>query len=429
MKQTSSSNPLRFDTLDDWLDWQTALHPREIELGLHRCRQVAERLAILNPPFPVITVAGTNGKGSSVALLDAILSTAGYRTGRYTSPHLLRYNERICIANQMVSDEQLCEAFNAIEEVREDISLTFFEFSTLAAMWIFQRQSIEVAILEVGLGGRLDAVNIFDASVALVTSISLDHMDFLGNDRESIGFEKAGIFRTQCPAVCSDANPPRRLLAYAEQLQTPLYCQYRDFNYHKVDATHWVWQCQHQQYTHLPWPQLPGTFQLQNAAGVLMALTLSPFSIPEAAIHQGLKRVHLAGRFQIIPNRIRCILDVAHNAAGVAVLSSTLQDYPCLGRRHAVVGILKDKDIAGMLSLIKPHIDHWHIAPLNAARSSHADDLSLGLTTLGVMSIHRYASIAAAYTSAMSQAQAGDDVIVFGSFYTIAEVLQQRAIA
>jgi dihydrofolate synthase/folylpolyglutamate synthase len=294
-------------------------------------------------------------------------------------------------------------------------------------MWIFQRQSIEVAILEVGLGGRLDAVNLFDASVALVTSISLDHMDFLGNDRESIGFEKAGIFRPHHPAVCSDVNPPKRLLAYAGQLQTPLYCQHRDFSYHKIDATHWAWQCQHQQYTHLPWPQLPGVFQLQNAAGVLMALTLSPFSMPETAIYQGLKKVHLAGRFQIVPDRVRCILDVAHNPAGVEALSNTLQDYPCLGQRHAVVGILQDKDIAGMLSRMKPHIDHWHVASLNAARSRRAEDLSLSLTTLGVTSIHRYVSIAAAYTSALSQAQPGDDVIVFGSFYTIAEVLQERA--
>jgi dihydrofolate synthase/folylpolyglutamate synthase len=418
---------MRFITLDEWLDWQTSLHPREIELGLTRCRTVAQRLNLLPLHFPIISVAGTNGKGSSVILLDAILSAAGLSVGRFTSPHLLRYNERICVAGTDASDAQICQAFNLIEEVRDDISLTFFEFSTLAALLVFQHNEVDLAVLEVGLGGRLDAVNIVDPEIALVTAIDIDHVEWLGHDRESIGFEKAGIFRARRPAVCSDPKPPQSLIKHAEQLQAPLYYLDRDFAYKKSGDKTWFWQRINKQGVFkeqglLPLPNLPGDFQLQNAAGVLMALELLNFPVPEAAIPQGLVNATLPGRFQVLPGRVTRILDVAHNPLGAQVLADLLRQFPCQGETHAVVGMLKDKDIAAVLSLMQSSISHWHVAPLKAPRSASAQCLVDHLTAIGASRIHSYPSIAAAYTYSLSHAQAGDRIVVFGSFYTVSEV-------
>ncbi|KHD08253.1 hypothetical protein PN36_19195 [Candidatus Thiomargarita nelsonii] len=405
-------------TLNQWLDWQTSLHPHEIELGLTRCRTVAQRLNLLPPRFPIISVAGTNGKGSSVILLDAILTAAGYRMGRFTSPHLLRYNERISIAGHEADDAEICQAFRLIEEVRDDISLTFFEFSTLAALLIFQRNDVDFAVLEVGLGGRLDAVNIVDPKIALVTAIDIDHVEWLGHDRESIGFEKAGIFRAGCPAVCSDAQPPQSLIKHAEQLQAPLYYLDRDFAYQKSSDKTWIWQRMNKTQTQqLPLPNLPGEFQLQNAAGVLMVLELLNFPVAKKAIHQGLINATLPGRFQILPG---CILDVAHNPLGARVLAQLLAQQSCQGETHAVVGMLKDKDIATVLAIMQDVIHHWHVAPLNTPRSASAQSLVEHLTAIGASHIHSYPSIAAAYT----HAQKGDRIVVFGSFYTVSEILQ-----
>jgi dihydrofolate synthase/folylpolyglutamate synthase len=422
---------MRFTTLDQWLDWQTSLHPREIELGLDRCRIVAQRLNLLPPPYFIITIAGTNGKGSSTVLLDTILSAAGYRIGRYTSPHLLRYHERICIAGQEVTDEQLCHAFNAIETVRDNISLTFFEFSTLAAMLIFQTSQIDIALLEVGLGGRLDAVNIFDADVALVTAIDLDHVDWLGPDRESIGLEKAGILRPYHPAVCSDTHPPQSLINYAHQLPTALYCLGQHFTYQQLDNTGWSWQYHYQpdngfSYSQLPLPRLVGDFQLQNAAGVLMVLELikGPFPCSLPAIQQGLVQAYLPGRFQILAGEIRRILDVAHNPLGAQVLNKLLHQQPNYGQTHAVVGMLKDKDIASAFKIMQNVIDHWHVAPLNTPRSATAPQLLDYLVALDITSVHHYPSITIAYNQALMTAQPGDRIVVFGSFYSVAEVLR-----
>ncbi len=433
---------MRFTTLNQWLDWQNSLHPREIELGLTRIRTVAQRLNLLPPPFPIISVAGTNGKGSSVVLLDAILSAAGYRVGRYTSPHLLRYNERICIAGIEASDAQICDAFSLIEEVRDNISLTFFEFATLAAMLVFQDNEVDLAVLEVGLGGRLDAVNLFDAEIALVTAIGIDHVDWLGADRESIGFEKAGIFRAQCPAVCSDTHPPQSLIKHAEQLQAPLYYLGRDFSDTKTGDKTWTWEVIEKPavikkggYFDLPLPSLLGDFQLQNAAGVLMVLDLlvqaaprtregKSFVVPESAVHQGLMNVNLPGRFQVLTGRVTRILDVAHNPLGAQVLRDLLYQQVCQGETHAVVGMLKDKDIAGVLTVLQESIDHWYVAALNAQRSASVQYLVEQLSDLGVMSINSYPSITTAYKYLLAHAQLGDRIIVFGSFYTVAEVLQ-----
>ncbi|MCK5717047.1 MAG: bifunctional folylpolyglutamate synthase/dihydrofolate synthase, partial [Thiomargarita sp.] len=260
---------MHFTTLEHWLNWQNTLHPQEIELGLSRCHTVAKRLNLFPTSFHVISVAGTNGKGSSVVLLDAILSAAGYRVGRFMSPHLLRYNERICISGRERTDLELCHAFECIEKVRNEISLTFFEFSTLAALLIFKQHHIDIAVLEVGLGGRLDAVNICDPDIALITAIGIDHVDWLGSDRECIGFEKAGIFRAERPAVCSDPNPPHSIIKHARHLKVALYCLGRDFEIHTA-------------LSHL----LP--FQQRNAAGVLKVIDLLDLKIPKSAIQQGL---------------------------------------------------------------------------------------------------------------------------------------------
>jgi dihydrofolate synthase/folylpolyglutamate synthase len=437
---------MHFNTLKEWLDWQTSLNPQEIKLGLNRIRTVAQRLNLLHPPFPIISVAGTNGKGSSIALLDAILSAAGYRVGRYTSPHLLRYNERICIGGIEASDQEISQVFELIEEMRKTVPLTFFEFGTLAAMLIFQQQKIDLALLEVGLGGRLDAVNIFDADIALVTAIDIDHVDWLGHDRESISFEKAGIFRAQHPAVCSDAKPPQRLIKHAAQLETPLFYLTNDFAYNKNNHQTWNWHQIEKQteknhlsekqrflkkggFLNLPTPQMPGDFQLQNAAGVLMVLTLlnhqKKFLIPESAIHQGLKNVKIPGRFQILPGRITRILEVTHNPLSAKVLADLLRQHPCQGKTHALVGMLKDKDIASVLSIMQDSIDYWHIAPLKVPRAATPVYLSNYLTAIGIHHIMLHSSsITKAYEYLLAKIPDGDRIIVFGSFYTVAEALR-----
>jgi dihydrofolate synthase/folylpolyglutamate synthase len=426
---------MHFNTLKEWLDWQTSLNPQEIKLGLNRIRTVAQRLNLLPPPFPIISVAGTNGKGSSIALLDGILSAAGYRVGRYTSPHLLRYNERICIGGIEVSESEICQAFELIEEMRKKVAITFFEFSTLAAMLIFQKQEVDLALLEVGLGGRLDAVNIFDADIALITAIDIDHVEWLGHDREQIGFEKAGIFRAQHPAVCSDANPPQRLIEHAAQLETPLFDLTHDFAYNKNNNQTWNWhQIENnrfftQRFLNLPSPQMPGDFQLQNAAGVLMVLTLlnhqKKFIIPESAIHQGLTNTKIPGRFQILPGRVTRILEVTHNPLSAKVLADLLRQHPCQGKTHALVGMLKDKDIASVFNIMQNRIDYWHIAPLKVPRAATPVCLFNHLTAIGINRIMFHSSsITKAYKYLLAKIPDGDRIIVFGSFYTVAEALR-----
>lgn len=416
---------MHFHTLADWLAWQSTLHPNAIDLGLSRCQQVAQRLHLIRFPFKIITVAGTNGKGSSVALLDTIYLAAGYRTGRYTSPHLLEYNERICICGQPVSDEQLCDAFLHIERARHDDSLTYFEFGTLAALWLFQRYGLDVVILEVGLGGRLDAVNVFDADVALVTQIGIDHVEWLGETRETIAREKAGIFRPRKPAVCSDPEPPESLLNHAITLETPLYCLNQHFSYQKINENQWDWHSGSVHYQQLPVPKLIGEYQLQNAAGVLMVVNLLQESLPvsEAAIHQSLQNVQLLGRFQIVPGTVSRIFDVAHNPLGISVFKANLQNCPCSGKTHAVVGILKDKAVAAMLAEIAPLIDRWYVAPLDTPRSASGAELVVHLQELNQATITCCGSITTAYRQALRDAQPNDRVVVFGSFYTVAAAL------
>lgn len=414
-----------FKTLDEWLQWQMTLHPQEIDLGLERCRAVAQRLNLLSPPFPVVTVAGTNGKGSSVALLESIFSSAGYRVGCYTSPHLLRYNERIRIAGHEVSDEALCQAFATVDAARQTVSLTYFEFGTLAALVLFHQEALDIVILEVGLGGRLDATNLVAATCALVTPIGIDHVEWLGPDRESIGFEKAGIFRTQQLAVCNEAQPPLRLLEHARQLSTALHCVERDYHYTQISTTRWAWQGPRHQYTDLPVPNLLGSFQVANAAGVLMVVELlqSIRPVPVTALRRGLISVNLRGRFQMLSTPVSTILDVAHNPLGVEVLKQTLKEIPCHGETHALVGILRDKDQATMLKTLLDTVDQWHLAPLDTPRSAKVEDLMIHLKNLGVTKIHSYPSVTAAYTHICQHIHPDARLVVFGSFFTVAEVL------
>lgn len=414
---------MRFSTLNDWLDWQETLHPKTIDLGLDRVRTVLKRLQPESPPFVVITVGGTNGKGSCVALLEAILSAAGYQVGAYTSPHLLRYNERIRINRQEVNDAALCQTFARIDQVRGNQSLTYFEFSALAALELFQQAGVNVAVLEVGLGGRLDAVNVLDADAALVVSIGLDHTDWLGPDRDSIGYEKAGIYRPHRPAICADPDPPQRLVGYAEQIGANLQRVGCDYTFTRTGSS-WRWESAQVRFDHLPLPALVGEPQIGNAAAVLAILmSLRPqLPVSPDAIRAGLTQVQLPARFQIIPGPVEWILDVAHNPPAAEVLALNLRARPGSGRTLAVVGILADKDAGGVIQALADRVDEWYTAALAGARGRSDVELKDLLIAHG----HRATAagdVIAACRIARQTAQPGDRIVILGSFHTVAPAL------
>lgn len=408
-------------TLSDWLTYIETCHTNSIELGLERISQVAQNLSVVNFNCPVVTVAGTNGKGSTVALLAAILSAAGYRVGTYTSPHLLRYQERIQIAGHCISDQDLCQAFQQIEKSRADIPLTYFEFGTLAALWTFKQAVLDAIILEVGLGGRLDAVNCIDADLSIISMIDLDHMDWLGDTREKIGFEKSGIMRPNRPCVCGDFAPPQSILNAAQSLACPLYRQGIDFDY-KMQSQSWSWNSQQLLLNELPLPNI----ELQNAATVLQVIELlgDHFVITPLAIKEGLKQVFIPGRFHIIEKNARqIIIDVAHNPAGGACLSKRLANTPCLGNTHAVVGMLEDKDILNTLRSLKHHVDHWYVCDLIEARGEKATKLAQFLLELEVkQSILEFSLPSLAFQHAYRKLKKNDRLLVFGSFHTAAAI-------
>ena len=429
---------MRFKTLKQWLDWQESLHPTTIELGLDRVRVVLERLGLNHPEFKIITVAGTNGKGSSVAMLESIYHHAGYKPGVYSSPHLFRYNERIRINNTEVSDEALCQAFSRIDQARGDISLTYFEFGTLAAFEIFSQANLDMVILEVGLGGRLDAVNILNADVALITALHIDHQGWLGNDRETIALEKAGIMREAKPVVVSDPDLPARVLDYAQQLGASVYRLGYEFNYQVDDRTvngqarSWSWQSENMTRSVLNVPALRGRYQLQNAAGVMMVLELmsSEFPVNQQQVRQGLADISLPGRFQIVPGKVVQIFDVAHNPQAASCLRRSLSDMPCPGKTHAVIAMLHDKDIRGVLEQMMPVVDNWYIAGLAVERAEKATKIGNILTEIsaggGAEVQLEYAETGVdAYMHALDQVKEHDRIVVFGSFFLVAEVLQQ----
>ncbi|NOX76068.1 MAG: bifunctional tetrahydrofolate synthase/dihydrofolate synthase [Gammaproteobacteria bacterium] len=416
---------MRFDTLADWLSWQETLHPNEIELGLERVADVLARLDLKAPSFTVVTVAGTNGKGSSVAMLEAILRAAGYRVGCYTSPHLLRYNERIRIDGETVNDRALCEAFDRVDRARgfgsQKKSLTYFEFGTLAAIDLLTRASVQIALLEVGLGGRLDAVNVLDPDVALITAIDVDHQDWLGCDRDTIAREKAGILRAGQRAVCADPRPPASLLAHAEQLDTQLLVAGRDFHW-QARGDRWEWTGA--QTHHLPQPTLAGRHQLDNAAGVLAVLQwlTTDFPVTPETIGQGLRSVQLLGRFQLMAGPPQHIFDVAHNPHSAGVLADNLAQQPCAGNTRAVLAMLADKDMAALADCLRGQVDHWYLAPLDVPRGATVTQLQ---AALGDADSSGFDSVSTALAAARQASRPEDRIVVLGSFYTVAAALAQ----
>ncbi|VAW74968.1 Dihydrofolate synthase @ Folylpolyglutamate synthase [hydrothermal vent metagenome] len=413
----------RFRTLTDWLNWQETLHPVAIDLGLERVAAVAGKLKCLQLAPVVITVAGTNGKGSTLAILESILRLAGYRVGCYTSPHLFFYNERLRIDEESVADQLWCDAFERIDTLRGETSLTYFEFGTLAALDIMQRDTLDVALLEVGLGGRLDAVNIIDADAAIVTSIGLDHMEWLGDTREAIGFEKAGIFRAGRPAICGDTNPPDSLLEKAADSGAQLQVLGRDFHV-RHSGKRWHWQGCSSHYQDLPWPALAGAHQLANAASALAALDSLYNRLPvnETAVSGGLKCVELAGRVQILPGKVEQVLDVSHNAQAALALVDALRHRHLSGTTHAVIGMMRDKDIDAFVKILGGQVDHWYPVGLNCERAFSSDQLATSLRNAEVnRPVQPCQSVVEAQTALHDKVQEGDRVLVCGSFYTVAE--------
>ena len=415
-------------SLTDWLERLERLHPSTIELGLDRVRRVKDALG-LDPAFPLILVGGTNGKGSTCAYLEAILGAAGYKTGLYTSPHLLRYNERVGSPARNPPTPTLVQAFEKIDAARGDISLTYFEFGTLGAMAQFIDAGVDVAILEVGLGGRLDAVNVFDAEVAIVTSVDLDHMDYLGDTREQIGFEKAGIYRAGRPAICADPVPPASLLDHARRIGADLRCVERDFSaQHEGDQ--WTYRGQAIGWPALPLPAMAGACQLRNAAAALAALEAVRARLPvsEAAIRQGLATARVAGRFQCIARAPDVILDVAHNPEAARALAATLRERPVAGRTLAVVGMLADKDAAGVFAALRGEIDAWWTCTPDSPRAQDAAALAAILRAhAGSAPVSVQPDVSTALAEAQSAAHEGDRILVFGSFHTVAAVLDHAA--
>jgi len=413
-------------TLQDWLAWLETLHPREIELGLERTREVGERLTLVQPPFTIVTVAGTNGKGSTVAMLEHALHAAGYRVGAYTSPHLIDYNERVRVATQEVSDAQLINAFERVEAARHDTPLTYFEFGTLAALDLFRDQGIEIALLEVGLGGRLDAVNAWDADVAIVTSVGTDHQDWLGPDREVIGREKAGVFRAGRCAICGDTDPPRSLLQQAQVVDARLFCIGRDFHVDRMEHG-WSWNFEKMRQAGLPRPAMRGNYQLNNAACMIMALKCLAglFPVTVADIRAGLTQAVIRGRFQTLPGFPRVVLDVAHNREAAIALADTLRAQPCVGNTIAVCAMLRDKPHRDVARTLAPLISAWHVAPLVGSRAMSAKDMHDALVEAGVqVPVSMHASVEAAFAVAHAAASPDDRIVVFGSFHTVGDILR-----
>ena len=423
--KSQSNAVMKYQSLEDWLAWQTTLHAREIELGLDRIRKVAQRLKVIDCPFVVVTVAGTNGKGSTVAMISSILHHAGYRVGTYTSPHIVQYNERIRVGLRCVSDQQLCNSFAKIDAAREDISLSFFEFATLTALNIFHEEKIDVAILEVGLGGRLDATNLIDCDLAIVTSIGLDHTEWLGNSRDSIAYEKAGIFRPDVPAICGDVNPPAPIAEVANRVRALLYQLNTHYRYH-VGQSSWSFISNDGYVLYgLPLPNLSGAIQIQNAANALMGLHCIRDRLPITfeAIKTGLREVTLEGRFQRIVKDCEIILDVAHNYDSAKVLAENLLALPKPAKTIAVFAILNDKDLNGIVDIIQPYIDQWYISEVDSRRAMGVEKVEQALKPHCPNDVKIYKTVEQAYLQAQNDSNKGDRILVFGSIFTVAEVL------
>ena len=461
-------------TLADWLTYLESLHPKTIALGLERVAQVKKRLN-LQPDFPIIVVGGTNGKGSVCAMLESMLHAAGYRVGCYTSPHLLHYNERVRIAKQQAGDAELCASFEMIEQARKpqnldsgsltpsptlmeqlairlggqttptkslviprgeggqssEILLTYFEFGTLAAMQCFIAHKVDVAILEVGLGGRLDAVNVFENDCAVIASVDIDHTDYLGDTREAIAYEKAGIMRSGKIAICADADVPQAIRAQAQLVGAELWCIANEFGFNPHQGQ-WDYFSKVGSRNALPYPALRGAYQLHNASAALAALDALKDRLPVSmgAVRRGLAEVNLAGRFQFVPGKPALILDVAHNPHAARSLAQNLAGLPPCPHTWAVFAMLKDKDMAGVVAALDPHIDTWLVAGIDTPRGASSAELELVLQQSMVRGeIKPCKNIADALRFACEAAGENDRIIAFGSFYTVAEVMAAKGLS
>lgn len=415
-------NP-RFNTLNEWLHWQESLHWTTIDLGLDRIHQVAKKMNLLDVPFTIITVAGTNGKGSSVAMLDAILSAQGYKTGAYTSPYITYYNERIHVAKSEANDQLICDAFQAIDEARGEVSLSYFEFGTLAAIWIFVQQQVDVALLEVGMGGRLDAVNVWDADAALITTVDIDHIKWLGDNREKIGREKAGVMRADKPAISGDPNPPDSIAAVAKNSNAILYQADKDYTWYDY-SENWSWNGWDNDFLNLPLPVLAGSFQINNAANViavLMSLS-SSLKVSRSAIEQGLKETKLSGRLEQleqIGSQPNVILDATHNPHAAQQLSKWLSETPVEGKTFAIFSMLEDKDISKVVQIMKSEIDHWFIVPLEDERGMAVSTLEqriIAHESVTNFPLTSCQSVQNAWVLSKKCLNKQDRLVVFGSF-------------
>ncbi|NRR29461.1 bifunctional tetrahydrofolate synthase/dihydrofolate synthase [Oxalobacteraceae bacterium] len=418
-------------TLPAWLALLESRHAEAvINMGLERVRAVKERLQLAFS-CPVIMVAGTNGKGSTCAMLESVLLRAGYKVGLYIKPHFLDFNERARVNGELATDAMLVAAFNAVEAVRGDTVLTYFEFTTLAIMQLLAGAGLDVAILEVGLGGRLDAVNVIDADVAIVTSVDIDHTDYLGDTREAIGFEKAGIFRAGKAAICSDPVPPQSLIDHAAAIGADLWLMGRDFNY-SGDKQQWNYGGRSQRRNSLAYPSLRGANQILNASAVLAALEVLKLDLPVGAqeVRTGLVTVELPGRFQVLPGRPTVILDVAHNPHAAAALNQNLGNMGFHPYTYAVFGSMQDKDIDGVIAAMSEHVDHWCLCDLPLPRAASASELAAKVQIVQPEKAERTVNIFAdpgqAYANAMSRAGENDRIVVFGSFLTVAGVMAAR---
>jgi dihydrofolate synthase/folylpolyglutamate synthase len=425
------TSPTTPSNLSDWLALLEARHAETvINMGLDRVLAVKQRLQLAFS-CPVIMVAGTNGKGSTCAMLESVLLRAGYKVGLYIKPHFLDFNERARVNGELASDAALVAAFDAVEAVRGDTPLTYFEFTTLAIMHLLAGAGMDVVILEVGLGGRLDAVNIVDADVAIVTSVDIDHTDYLGDTREAIGFEKAGIFRAGKTAICSDPVPPQALIDHAQAIGADLWLMGRDFNY-SGDKQQWNYGGRSQRRNSLAYPSLRGANQILNACAALAALEALRLELPVGAqeVRTGLVTVELPGRFQVLPGRPSVILDVAHNPHAAAALNQNLGNMGYHPYTYAVFGCMHDKDIDGVIAAMSEHVDHWCLATLPSPRSASAAELAAKVQAVQPereeRSITSFDDPASAYANAISRAGENDRIVVFGSFLTVAGVMAAR---
>jgi dihydrofolate synthase/folylpolyglutamate synthase len=418
--------------LPGWLDYIERQHPQSIQLGLERVREVALRMGLKRPGKRVITVGGTNGKGSTVAFIEAIARAAKWRVGAYTSPHLLAYNERVRIDGVDAGDEDLVSAFEAVEAARLQTPLTYFEYGTLAALWLFQRSKLDLAILEVGLGGRLDAVNVIDADVAVMTTVDIDHQDWLGIDRESIGFEKAGIARAGNPLILGEDDPPSSVLRHGYAIGAVTIRAGCDFFFEPIDGQSMrpglPWRWHEVGFTiDLPLPTLAGAVQMRNAATAIAALRAIDKPIARAAYVQGVSHAQLAGRLQQLDrNDVQVVVDVAHNLQAARELAAWLEQTPINGRTLAVFAALGDKDIVGIVDSLAGRIDGWFLAGLDdaGARGLHVEAFAQRLVGTDAASGARFASVDQSLAAALDQSRAGDRIVVFGSFHTAATALE-----